>query len=203
MGGSFTHDGIVGATVGVPGCGIGSGSILNGAVARPEPACDIWPSDYQNAFESFKPAVSVLMVGTTEIRDRVVDGRTLPRRDAGVRGLLPRAAGPGHEDPHRERHAAAVADRALFVRAERRRAGRGARPASARGGELRSSASSPRSTAARCRSATTRATCARTAFPASASTAGPLATRSAGCSRRRARSRLGNGSRVRPWSNER
>jgi peptidoglycan/LPS O-acetylase OafA/YrhL len=76
VGGSFTGDGIVGTTS-VVGCGLGSGSIIVGASVRPQPECSLWPNAYQNAVTAFEPHISVLLVGANEIRDRVVDGKTL------------------------------------------------------------------------------------------------------------------------------
>jgi hypothetical protein len=70
------HD-IAGAVVSPFGCSIGDGDILLGVQEERGPSCAGVFDDYEAATRAYAPNVAVLMIGSTEVLDRVVDGRRL------------------------------------------------------------------------------------------------------------------------------
>lgn len=75
--GSFVGGGIHGATAATLGCGIAGGRVIIGRKVAPETPCARWTDTYRRAVEGFEPDVSVLMVGSGEVFDRMVDGKQL------------------------------------------------------------------------------------------------------------------------------
>jgi hypothetical protein len=73
----YLATGISGTVVNTFGCGIVGGDLLLGGIDESGPACTSVPSDDATAVDAFKPTIVVLMVGSSEVLDRVVDGRQL------------------------------------------------------------------------------------------------------------------------------
>ncbi len=60
------------------GCGLGPQQVVvDGVVGLANPTCADWPTPWQQAVTRDRPAVSVVMVGSWEVLDHRVNGRTL------------------------------------------------------------------------------------------------------------------------------
>ncbi len=76
--GNFRDDGAVGAAYTPGPCGIVDGqAIVFGKVQELDDNCATWADQYARVSEAFEPDVAILMVGTAESFDRVIDGEIL------------------------------------------------------------------------------------------------------------------------------